>query len=365
SGADGVLDTYVLVKRCLARGSRDELGVVADAYAWIAVDRDFEGALALHAFVHATLHADVRAGVSAKDDGSRLEVTLAPRANATIEVEPVGALDPTPTSWASFLAIELAPHAGVSPEAVAKEELKKEAERTLRDALAKPLVAAYDARAGVVRGASSGRHRVAPNGSALEGPFPPTLAPTPIHVNASAKIAVRALCVSHAEHVLEADRRGDRVTLDDWASAEGEARLSVPPMPCAWVLAFRGETIATASVDPIRPPPLPEGAAPPSRDRWVSIDELRLEEPLENGLLSVVATTGSWRHDLGRAKGLPAIVALAPDEEVRIRLLRRDRESTIADADERLPLDAPGDVERTMTLGPARVHLRARVRDAP
>ncbi|HEY8079406.1 MAG TPA: hypothetical protein VIF62_34985, partial [Labilithrix sp.] len=40
SGTDGVLDTYVLVKRCRARVSRDELGVAADAYAWIAVDRD-------------------------------------------------------------------------------------------------------------------------------------------------------------------------------------------------------------------------------------------------------------------------------------------------------------------------------------
>jgi hypothetical protein len=372
SGGDGVRDTYLVVRRCRARAERATLAVAADALAWIAVDRDF-GAVALHSFVHATIHGDVALRASAREVAGRLEVTLSPRRDPSVGVEPVGILDPTPQNWASFFAMELAPSAGVSPEAVAKDKLRQELERTLRDALARPLVVTYDARTGAAEaGASPARGarrlRVAPHGTALEGPFAPTRAATTIQVGTTAPVVVRALCTSHAERVLDADRRGDLIPTDDWPAPTSGA-VTLPAMPCPWALAVRAaaEGVALVDLGPLPFAPAQSGR-PRVPERWVSVDALTPDEPLEPDL-SVVATAAEWEHELGtHDRAPPAIVVLAAGEGLRVRVVRRVRGARVVEAAASVSLDAPGDVERALTLDSpdgrtrARLHVRARVR---
>jgi hypothetical protein len=372
SSTDGIIDTYALVKRCRARAERDALVLETDAYAWIAVDRDL-GAFALRSFVHATLHASATLRTSARDTDGRLAVSLASRGTPSVVVEPVGMLDPTPQNWASFLALELAPSAGVSPEALAKTRLKEELERTLGDALAKPLVVAYDPKSGA---ASSGvseargerRLRVAPHGTALVGPFAKTAAPASIRMTASASVAVRAICTGQATRVLDADRRGDEIAIDEWISFEKERAVAVPAMPCAWMLAVRASGGSLAIVDLERPSfaPAPSGR-PPDAERWVSLDSLAFTQPLEDPTLIAIVDAGVREHAL-RESAFPEIVVLAPDETIRVRLVRHVREEVVSVAEATLPLDEAGAVERAIELASAdgrtraELRLRARVR---
>jgi hypothetical protein len=366
SGEDGVLDTYVLVKRCRARAERDEVAVAADAYGWLAVDRDF-GAVAVRAFVHATAHAELRVRVSARDDGKRLQVTLAPLGRRTLAIEPVGVLDPAPQNLAALFAVEIAPSLGVSPEALAKTRLKEEALRTLEKALAKPLVVSYDARMGATwAGTGPRRYRIVPHGTAAQGPFPPTQAPLALAVRSPSRVAVRAACVSHLEHLIDADRRGDRVAVDDWNVVEGEAKVAVAPMPCSWMAVLRATDDAASVVEVDVPAVAPAGSETPrAADRWVSIDEMTIDPPLADPLLAVVAATGVREHHAG-ARG--AIMVLAPDEDVRLRIVRRERAARIVEAEEKLAFDGPGDFARDVVLATkdararTTVHVRARVR---
>jgi hypothetical protein len=372
STPERVNDTYIQVKRCRARGEHDELRAEVDAYAWVAVDRDL-GAVAVHAFLHATIHVELHARVSARSDGRRLEIEAVPLGEPTIAVEPVGAVDLTPENWASLLAIELAPSVGVSPEAVAKTSFGSAASGALRDALSRPLAVTYDPRLDTASTngdtpTRAARYRVVPRGTALLGPFAATREPVDVRLRASGRVAVRGLCVSHVDHVLDADRRGDRVSIDDWTSAEGEARVAVHPMPCPWMLAARSDKAEIVELD-ASTLPVVLGDAPSRTDRWVSLDEIALEGPLEDESLSVVATTGLREVAVSPPAGtLPAIVVLAPDEAVLVRLVRREGESNVVEAEARLDLDAAGNRDSPVSLRTqdgrttVRLHVRTRVR---
>lgn len=367
SGSDGVLDTYVRVNRCATTATGDELTIAADAHVWSAVDRAI-GPVAVRSFVHGTLHVHERARVSARDDGQRLVVTLEPLASPEVAVETVGLLDLAPQDWASLIALELAPSAGVSPERVAKNKLNSEAERALRAALATSITVAYDARTGraglanAAPAAPSTTYRAAPHGSALVGPFPASATSARLRVHAG-EIAVRPMCESHADHVRDADRRGDRVWTDDWTHVgEGIRSLTIPPMPCPWVLAMRADAVALVDVEP----PVGadrEGSAP---DRWVALDELALEARPDDWYLSVVATTDSWREKVEASSDAhdTKIVVLAPDEQIHVRLLKQNGSKQEIEADAELDLATPGahEQELVLTTKDGHAHVNARVR---
>jgi hypothetical protein len=375
SGEDGVTDTFVIVKRCTARAEGAAVGVVAVAYAWVAVDRDL-GAFGVHAFVHATVRGDVRAETHARYEADRLEVTLTFRPPPKIAVEPVGVLDLAALNWASFLVLELAPAAGASPEALAKTKVREEAERTLVSALATPIVVLYDGRNGAtslraapVRSAGT-RVRVVPHGMALAGPFPPTSAASArLRVEAGRRVAVSAVCRTHAERILDADRRGDSVSTDDWIVADDEVRPALGAMPCTWMLAVRAkdETAAVVGLDVTAPASAQRGDGP---DRWVSIDEVSFDAPRPEDGTVVVVANDVWRRTVfPLADGtLPAVVVLAPDEHISLRAQRNENGKVTTIAEARLHLDKTGDASASIVLRTsdgrpaANVRVRTRVR---
>jgi hypothetical protein len=383
-----VLDMYVLPKRCSATAERDELHVVADAYAWLAVDREL-GAIRVQEFVHTTVHADVRLRTRARFPGDHLELELAPLPGLVVRVEPVGSLQLGAMNWASLLALELVPSTGTSPQRLAKQKLREEAERTLRDALSRPLVVSYDGESGATWFAKtrpaeqqdgvppSTRVRIVPRGTSLIGPFPPSTsgATANLRVEPGHRTSVRAVCYSHAERLLDADRRGDVVPADDgWTSIEGASSQALPPMPCRWVFALRGPADATAIVDIDLRPSIERTPPGSQRDRWVSLDTvtLDLDESTVTETEEIVIGTDVWRHALHprRAPGLPAIVELSPGQAIVVRALR-SRDGTATTLGElRLPLDKIGDVRVSLPLATkdgrriATVQLQARVREA-
>jgi hypothetical protein len=367
--SDGrAIDTYVWVKQCDAHVEHGDVSLAVNAYAWSALDRDL-GAVLVREFVHATVQTQVELSVDARYVAERLEVTVNPRHGTRTTVEPVGNLDLEPSNWLSLLAIELAPSAGISPEALAKRKMREEVGRALASTLSKPLSFAYDARRGKLALADAradGRPsqlRVAPRGTALVGPFPPSSgASVRGRVTSGPAILTRAVCRGHAERLVDADRRGDVVDVHRWVSVAGDGAWTVPAMPCAWMLALRapGEVavLENLSLD-VRP------AQPPveRRDRWVSVDDVSLAKtPAADDVIVVVASDVTsavlYPH---AARALPMLVKLGPDEHL---LLRAERGAVLI-AEAPVPDDAPGRVDVSIPLAElATVRLRARVQEA-
>ena len=382
TAADGVNDLFVLVKTCTAHAERDDVVLATDAYAWLAVDRSL-GAVSVREFVHVTLGAQVRLGTRIAYAGDHAEVTLT-RAGARITIEPVGILEGEALNWASLLALELAPSAGASAEAIAKRKLQEEAEAALLKALAEPIVVSYEGRTGetwfggaATRGASRSRAvmRVVRRGMALSRPIEPTAATLSARVHVmpgGGHVAVRAVCRSSAERMLDADRRGEPVFLDDWTSVEADATVPVPPMPCAWIIAVRAQDDRASLVTIDAPEPRASITARRA-DRWVSFDLVRadLHEDFV-GPLSIELGGGAWHHTLtAKSPSLAAtIVVLSPGEGVTVRALRPGAGGglTAVAATVRLPVDDAGDVDRTIPIVDAAgvelatLKLRARVR---
>lgn len=377
SGNDGVVDTFVRVNHCAARADRDQVHVSADAIAWVGVDHDF-GAVAIAEFVHATVHVDVRARVAAAKAGNAIAISLTPLGDATVSVVPVGAFEASAQNWAALAAIELAPSVGVSPEAFAKRRFQLESESALRAALGRPTTVMYDPRTGVLdpethaSDARTTRLRVLPGGSAEAGSFPPKADVTKVRVRTPQAVAARGICLSHADHLREADRRGESVTVDGWAVVEGDASVEVPPMPCPWTFAVRARGARGAVAEVELPRPSESGTrSSAGADRWVALDDVSLDERLDDPSLQVILGSDARRYTVGAAdRVLPVIVILAPDEELAIRLVRRERDQQTTEQEVRLPFDDTGDFSRTVALatrdGSARttVRLRARVRSA-
>ena len=383
TGGDGVVDAFALVERCSARPLDGDVALGGDAWVWVAVDREL-GGVRVRQFVHASLHAELRLGVKASWVADHLELDLTPRPGAVASVEPVGALEVSPLNWASLLAVELAPAAGTSVEWVAKRRLREETERAIGTAITQPLVFAYDARRGEtwVVGASheaaaaaAPRLRVVPRGTALLGPYPESESAPSVHLGLAkgTRVAARAVCRSHAVRLLEADRRGAAVGLEGWAVVTGDARVPLERPPCPWLLALRavddGGAIVTAEVIAARGDP----AAAERGRRWIALDALALEGELPVDLQLVVSTDVYRRWLVPPAKPpLPALLELSADEAVWVRAVRpgRDAAAPAVVASARLPLNEARDVDAVVELtGPAgslgRVHVRARVREAP
>jgi hypothetical protein len=389
TGEGGIVDAFALVKRCTALPVQGEVQLGGDAWVWVAVDRDL-GAVRVRQFVHAALHAEVRASVRASYVEDHLELGVDPRRGAKVSIEPVGALEVSPLNWASLLAVELAPAAGTSVEWVAKRRLREETETAIAAAIAKPLVFAYDARrgetwvVGAARASRAGaagapaapRVRVVPRGTALLGPYPetPTAPDIHLHLESGARIAVRTVCRSHAERILEADRRGDRVGVEDWTPVSSDARVELSPPPCPWMLAMRAvDEQGAIVVTDVRAPPGDTSAAERGH-RWVALDALVLEAEDLPVDLQVVLSTDVYRRFLVPAtkQKLPAVLELSRDEELWLRAVRPgpDPASPTIVARVHIPLDAARDVDTVVDLAGAtgrlaRVRVRARVRDAP
>jgi hypothetical protein len=397
TGADGILDTFVLVRRCSARPGPSEIAVTGDAWIWVAVDRDL-GAVRVRQFVHASLHAEARLGVRASYVDRHLELSLTPQPGAKAAIEPVGVLELSPLNWASLLAVELAPAMGTSAEWVAKRRLREETESAVSGALARPIVFAYDARRGeswIVGSASDGsggdggaaatprtsaapRLRVVPRGTALLGPYPEskTAPDVRLRLESGARVAVRTVCRSHAERLLEADRRGDSISLEEWREVSGDGRPALAPPACPWMLAMRAVDEQGAVVVTEVHPARGDSAAPERGQRWVSLDALTLEEgdaPLPVDL-EVVAASDAYRRALvpPAKQKLPAVFALSSDDAVVVRAVRPGANGAAPTvvARARLPLDDLRDVDAVVELaGDAgrlgKVRVRARVRNAP
>ena len=382
TASDGILDAFAYVKHCHAEPDGRGVALSGDAWVWVAVDRDL-GAVRLRQFVHASLQAQVGLGVAARYEDEHLVLTLSPH-DARAAVEPVGALEVSPLNWASLLAIELAPAAGTSVELVAKRRLQKETETAIAGALTKPLVFAYDARKGetvdppgsraphVANGPAERigpRVRVVPRGTALLGPYPEGSAAPDVRLGLgpNAVVAARAVCRSHAERLLEADRRGDPVGLEDWTKVTGTGSVPLAPPPCPWLLALRAMDDAGAVVDVEVHAPVGDANAHERNHRWISLDELTTgsgQVPLDEQL---VVSTDVERRFLASKVGLPALFELSGDESLWLRSVRpgKDPANPTVTAKVALPLDEHGDVDTTVELPFARLHLRARVREAP
>jgi hypothetical protein len=354
SGHDGVVDTYVHVTECGAHADGDDVAFRADALARVAVDQTF-GPVSVTSFVHATVHVESRARASARDVGGRLEVTLTPRSAPVVDVQPVGLLDPAPQNWAALIGIVLAPSVGVLPETFAKQRLKNDSEQALRNALMRPLTFTYDAHAGTVLVTDSPagcvRIRVVPHGNAEVGRFPRTASTTIVHGRAPLPVAVRGVCLSHAEHLLDTDRRGDAVTTDDWPVVDGEFRVEVPPMPCAWTVALRTLDERAAIVEVDDPAPrAARGDDLDSPDRWIAFDAVTIE-PAEDEGFRVMLSTDAWHFTVdAHDAAFPAIAVLAPDERIRVRLLRRDGTRLVPVSDQPLDVEWTGNSQMTLTL---------------
>lgn len=391
TASDGIDDAFALVEHCAARPVDGDVVLTGDAWVWVAVDRDL-GAVRVRQFVHASLHAQLRLGVRATYVQDHLEVALAPRPGAVVSIEPVGALEVSPLNWASLLAVELAPAAGTSVEWVAKRRLREETEQAIAAAIAKPLIFAYDARrgetwvVGTPRGARTGtapavvpRLRVVPRGTALLGPYPETEGPPRLQLRLArgARVAARAVCRSHAERLLEADRRGGVVGVEDWTIVSGDAPpavpLTLPATPCPWMLALRAVDDAgvIASVDVVTAHG--DATAAERGHRWIALDAVSFDGELPVDLQIVVSTDVFRRFVMPPAKqSLPALFELSGGEALWVRAVRPGTDATppVIVARARLPLDEPQAVDALVDLdGPAgrlgRVHVEARVREAP
>jgi lipid-binding SYLF domain-containing protein len=377
SASDGVIDTFVRVGNCAAQADGDQVHVTADAIAWMGVEHDF-GAVAIAEFVHATVHIDARARVAAAPAGDAIAISLTPLGDANVSVVPVGAFDASAQNWAALAAIELAPSVGVSPEAFAKRRFQLESESALRAALARPTTVTYDPRTGVLGPNTHApetratRLRILPGGSAEVGAFPPKGDVTKVRVRTPHTVSARGICLSHADHLREADRRGQTVTVDGWAVAEGDVSVEVPPMPCPWTFAVRARDAHGAVAEVELPPSLESGARGGGQtDRWVALDDASLTERLDDPSLRVIVATEAWHSPVGVVdRAPPGIVILAPDEELVVRLVRGDRDKQTTEQEVRLPLERTGDFAREVAVatrdGSARtvVLLRARVRVA-
>ena len=386
TGVDGIVDAFALVRRCTALPRHGEVALAGDAWVWVAVDRDL-GAVRVRQFVHAALHAELRLGVRARYAEDRLELAVTPRPGAAVSIEPVGTLEVSPLNWASLLAVELAPAAGTSVEWIAKRRLREETEAAIGAALAQPLVFAYDARRGAAWVVDSSkaprartgvtaapRVRVVPRGTALLGPYPETTAAPDIHLRleAGARVAVRAVCRSHAERILEADRRGDPVGLEDWTPLSGDARVELAPPPCPWLLAMRSLDEQGAVVSTEVRAAEGEAFAAERGHRWVALDSVTLEDGEVAADLQLVLSTDVYRRFIvpPAKQKLPAIFELSADEAMWVRLVRPgpDGATPTIVARARIPLDEARDVDTLVDLTAAtgrlaRVRVRARVRD--
>lgn len=361
SGASGspATDLYVLPKRCAIepRGGGDELDLGVDAYAWLGIDREL-ASVRVREFVHTTLHLACRLSMTAAYAHEQLVITLttAPSPKPVVRVESVGMLQLDATSWASLIALELAPSTGTSPESVAKRKLREEAELTLTAALERPLVVRYDGKRGTSSfgvapeapgGAPSSSANAAreallfvvPRGSALVGPFEPTRRGRAARVRVvepNHEVRVRAICASHAERLLDADRRGEQVFADapEWItvrSDDGRKTLELAPMTsCPWLLSVRGRPDETSHVEvrveAIEPRPEPVTSEPVESaavERWISIDRVAVELDPSAGAVDVVLGTDARRFPIHPEKPnvLPAIVTLAPDQALTIRAI--------------------------------------------
>ncbi|HEY2512064.1 MAG TPA: hypothetical protein VGI39_14450 [Polyangiaceae bacterium] len=363
------LDTYLWLKRCAARAERDDVAIRVDSYAWVAVDREF-GVVGIRQFLHATVHAEVRFQPRATYADGRLNITLTPRAAPFVSVEPVGALDVAPLNWAALLAIDIAPAAGASPEALAKGKLREEVERALTSTLSGPLTVVYDARRGatsVESAPASGRTRrvrVAPRGTALLGPFPPSPAGSAaLRIESGPGVFARAVCRTHAEGLLDADRRGDEIRTDDWSAAQGVWRHEFGAMPCSWMLALRAvDGVAVVDVEDSPAPAAPPALEAP--DRWTSIDDVEVTgEPDPDVWITI--ESDRWRApNLARkGDGFPALTVLAPDEQLWVRARRHDGGAVLAEAP--LPLDARAAVDLMAPGGGRLAKVTAHIRVRP
>lgn len=386
TGSDGIVDAFALVRRCTARPLEGEVALSGDAWVWVAIDRAL-GAVRVRQFVHAALRANVRVGVHATYADDHLELSIAPRPGATVSIEPVGSLEVSPLNWASLLVVELAPAAGTSVEWLAKRRLREETEAAIAAAITQPLVFAYDARRGEtwVVGATSSpraaaskapRVRVVPRGTALLGPYPESSTAPDVHLRleSGTRIAARAVCRSHAERILDADRRGDRVGVEDWVLVSGDARLALPRVPCPWMLAMRAVDDQGAVVATEVHAAHGDASATERGHHWVALDALTLEDGVLPVDLQLVASTDVYRRSVVPAakQKLPAVIDLSADDALWVRAVRAgpDPAAPTIIARARLPLDEVRDVDAVVDLeGPAghvgRVRVRARVRDAP
>ena len=391
TGSDGVVDAFALVEHCAARPVDGDVALSGDAWVWVAVDRDL-GAVRVKQFVHASLRAELRLGVRATYVQDHLELALAPRPGAVVSIEPVGALEVSPLNWASLLAVELAPAAGTSVEWVAKRRLREETERAIAAAIAQPLVFAYDARRGEtwVVGATKDatraaapvapRLRVVPRGTALLGPYPESEGSPKVQLGlaAGSRVAARAVCRSHAERLLEADRRGALVGTEDWTLLTGgssNSAVTLPAVPCPWLLALRAVDDAGALVSADVVTPKGDTAAAERGHRWVALDAVTFEGELPVDLQLVISTDVFRRFVVPPAKQkLPALLELSTDEALWVRAVRPGSNSAapVVVARARVPLDKPQDVDTVVDLdreGGAgrlgRVHVKARVKEAP
>ena len=379
TGDDGIVDAFALVKRCTARPGEGEVALGGDAWVWVGVDRDL-GAVRVRQFVHASLHAELTLGVRATYANDHLELTLTPKPGARASIEPVGALDVSPLNWAGLLAVELAPAAGTSLEWVAKRRLRTETEAALAAAIGKPLVYAYDARHGEAGGAGRTvpRVRVVPRGTALLGPYPEAETAPDLHlrVESGGRVAARAVCRSHAERLLENERRGDVVDTLDWAIVSGDAHPALAVPPCPWLLAMRALDEQGAIVATEVRARRGDATARERGHRWIALDTLDVVDgDLPVDLRLIVATDVFRRSLVPAAKQrLPAVLELSADEEVAIRAVRPGREGEAATVvgRARLPLNELRDVDAVVDVEAvdgskriARVHVHARVREAP
>jgi hypothetical protein len=385
TGNDGIDDAFALVEHCVARPVDGDVVLSGDAWVWVAVDRDL-GAVRVRQFVHASLHAELRLGVRASYVADHLEVALAPRPGAVVSIEPVGALEVSPLNWASLLAVELAPATGTSVEWVAKRRLREETEQAIAVAIARPLAFAYDARlgetwvVGTPRGARTAtpavpRLRVVPRGTALLGPYPESEAPPKIELRLApgARVAARAVCRSHAERLLEADRRGALVGVEDWTIRTGDGPLTLPAIPCPWMLALRAVDDPGAIVGVDVTTPHGDATAAERGHRWIALDAVAFDGDLPVDLQLVVSTDVFRRFVVPPAKQrLPALFELSGGEALWVRAVRpgSDAAAPVIVARARIPLDAPRDVDALVDLDGdtgrlGRVHVKARVKEAP
>ena len=390
TGADRVVDGFALVRHCTARPmSLNQVVLEGDASVWVAVDRDL-GAVRVRQFVHASLRARVVLEVRASYVAEHLELAVTPRPGAEVSVEPVGALEISPLNWASLLAVELAPATGTSVEWEAKRRLRDETQAAIAAAIATPRIVAFDARHGdtwvvgspaAPRGAAAAkieapRVRVVPRGTALLGPYPETSAAPDVRLRleSGARVVVRTVCRSHAERILEADRRGEAVGVEDWTPVSGDAHVALAPPPCPWMLAMRAVDDQGAIVTTEIRAPQGEAAAAERGHRWVALDALSLEEgelPID---LQLEVSTDVYRRFIVPAsrQPLPALFELSADEALWLRAVRpgRDPAAPLSVARARVPLDEARNVDTLVDLEGAtgrlgRVRVRARVRDVP
>jgi hypothetical protein len=178
-----------------------------------------------------------------------------------------------------------------------------------------------------------------------------------VRVEDGHRVAVHAVCRSHAERILDADRRGDVVSTDGWVvAAGGDARLDLGRPSCEWLIAVRARDEG-ATVVAIETASSARELGADAPDRWVAIDDLHLEgAPLEEGVALVLATD-AWRRtvvtDARAGHATPLVAVLAPDERLSLRAERRERGEVTTIAIAEVPLDTRADTRQSVTLSAA------------